>query len=335
MKFDIPFSKLPKDLEDKYQYLHDYFPGKAIKVSPNCEDAEVELSWPTSEAFYVDPNLKIGLDWWDANMTVGEIPLAVKSAKWYQLSLNDNWTLWAWSKWLESSVKSPQETKKVVVLHIDDHTDCMPPLLFRKEADLYIDPLTGEDVNVSSPETVRKAIVSGAIAIGSFMPIFLHQFAELEVRHLLPPHRLNKASRVNCLHKTLTQDKLLGNAFNLRPGIEFVGDCLPGDLQYLRTADLNYFLAGIPSDASILLHVDMDYFNNRYDGDSAWRERPFVHDPDAQQVKGGVLEVFSRIVSDIPRNRIEDITIAISPGFFPAEFWHDSIDIINEVLAKQ
>jgi hypothetical protein len=207
----------------------------------------------------------------------------------------------------------------------------MSPLLFRQTGACYTDALSQRPVNLLEPATVQLAIESGAIAVGSFMPPFLHQLPRVQLRHLLPPHRLATAFPTGHLAAVDEPDALLCPTCQ-RPALEF-NAAQPSGRQYLPTAALDEFLADLPSHAAVLLHVDMDYFSNRFDGDSDWQhQRPRVHNPPAHVVYERVHEVFSRIAASVPASQLEDITVALSPGFFPAEFWERGIQLVDHCL---
>src|SRR5205823_4355086 len=93
---------------------------------------------------------------------------------------------------------------------------------------------------------------------------------------------------------------------------------------YRLTSRLDYWLAELP-DAPVLLHVDMDYFNNRYNGDSDWSERRSCHDPGLAEIVGRIDDLFDALSRYRVDSRIENVTVALSPGFFPAELWEESI----------
>ena len=86
------------------------------------------------------------------------------------------------------------------------------------------------------------------------------------------------------------------------------------------TLDLDTWLRGL-GDGPILLHIDMDYFNNRYDGDSDWRQRLDVLDPPLEVVLSKIDELGKILTNSEIRGNIEDVVVSYSPGFFPAEYW--------------
>jgi hypothetical protein len=332
MKITLPLRQFPESRNEQHQLISGYFSGKEYQLNFSTENVDVILSWPQDSIYYIDPNLQTGLDWWDKNLLVKDMPLAIQRKPNYQLSLNDNWTLFAWANWLQRRIQKQQSIEKVIILHIDDHRDCMSPLLFLQEPGVYLDPLTNEKVTMEKPESILSAIESGAIAVGSFMPVFFHQIANIEFRHLLPPHRLPTAHKAGAIKNHLEKDDLLCLDCD-RPTMVF-GNHGHNQHIYCPTADLATFLANIPPDVPVLLHVDMDYFNNRFDGDSDWKSHEFRHDPTAESILRQVSEVFEATLASVPRKQLEDITVALSPGFFPAEFWKDTISIIDRKFQK-
>jgi hypothetical protein len=327
MKITLPLRQFPESRNEQHQLINGYFSGKEYQLNFSAGSVDVTLSWPQDPLYYIDPNLLAGLDCWNNSLMVKNIPFAIQQKSNYQLSLNDNWTLYAWANWLKRRRQKGRPIDKVIVLHIDDHRDCMSPLLFLQEPGVYLDPLTNKRVTMEKPESILSAIESGAIAVGSFMPVFFHQIPNIEFRHLLPPHRMPMAYKAGAIKNQFEKDDLLCLDCD-RPTMVFENH---GHSQhiYSPTADLATFLANIPPDVPVLLHVDMDYFNNRFDGDSDWKSHEYVHDPMAESVLLQVSEVFEAILASVPRKQLEDIAVALSPGFFPAEFWKDTISIID------
>ena len=102
-----------------------------------------------------------------------------------------------------------------------------------------------------------------------------------------------------------------------RIAIELVEDAT-GSKQYLGTSDAAKWSDDIEGRPA-LVHIDMDYFNNRYDGDSAWPQRDPRLDPDLPTMLSKVDDIVNALMAS--KAIIEDVSIAYSPGFFPAEFW--------------
>jgi hypothetical protein len=89
------------------------------------------------------------------------------------------------------------------------------------------------------------------------------------------------------------------------------------------------------SDRPILLHIDMDYFNNRYDGDSDWQLHAPRHDPSEDRVVEMVDELFDAVAMTGANDRVEDVAVGISPGFFPGELWAPAIGRVLDRIAER
>ena len=328
MKLTLPIQPFNDDEKLLSRLLDDYFFDKKIQINRDIENLYINIDWPDYKEYYIDPDLYQGLAWWDSQLLVKDIPFAKKEQCGYQLSLCDSWTLYAWSKWLKYNTNP---LKKIVILHLDDHRDCMTPLLYVTDDFKYVDALTKHQVDLFEPDSVAEAIKSGAIAVGSFMPLFFHYCQNIELRHLLPSHRMEKSFKKGFMQNSLINDNLLGISLN-RPAVIFEAQGSLSNNRYAPTENLDEFLTGIPTDSEILVHIDMDYFNNRFDGDSDWIHKEFTHNPDEAKTLANIYSVFNRILEIIPQGQLKDITIALSPGFFPAEYWKKSIDIIDHLF---
>lgn len=329
---NFPANQLPKHEAEQLGILVQYFSGKQVSVTAGPEAVAVELEWPTTDDFYVDPRLRQGLAWWQAAMPLEQLPQALKQRPHYQLSLNDSWTLYAWSQWLARRQRAGNLPEEIIILHIDDHRDCMAPLLFQQATPSYRDGITGEVVTLDEPTTIAAAINSGAIAVGSFLTVFLHHCPRVQLRHLFPPHRTAAAHPAGAIQRVMEPDELRGADYQ-RPAVRFEDTDTNTGLAYRPTDQLADLLADLPPGVPVLLHVDMDYFNNRFDGDSDWPQHETIHNPPAEQVLQQVREVFAAVLAAVAPAQLEDITVALSPGFFPAELWQPSIEEIEALLS--
>lgn len=285
--------------------------------------------YPTLE-FYVDPAIATGMRWWrrwtGTRCAAAQIPGAVHLRPYGLVGLSDAWTAWSWSRWWSRQESRPSD---IVVLHADDHRDLAPARLAFRYGGL-VDVITNDQVDLAVPESIRAAIESSAIGMGSFFMPILHAGTRVHVRHLQPPgpRRLRPGSY--CLSVELEEDPLFGGASRLVPNL---GD-IPSDNSVTSTYqvgdNVRRWVASIPSGAPVLVHIDMDYFNDRYDGDSDWRENSRHHSPEEPGIRrrlDDVLEALNRL-----GDSISDVAIGISPGFFPAELWPGCIEHIDNYL---
>lgn len=311
----VPRERLPVDDRLRDASLCDYFCERVAVSTPTADGWAIDVTTAPSIEFYVDPRLAEGLAWWDRSLPINDIPLARHADLGWLLSLNDAWTAHAWSEAFSSLGEVPDQ---LVVLHVDDHSDLMTPRVRVQDGDMT-DLISGAALDFTRPETVEAAIVSGALAQGSFMAPLLHISRKVEVRHLCQRY-IERQGRWE-LAPVLERDTLLALDAD-RPAVDIrTGDRAPSI--YHLTDDLDRWVAELP-DGPILLHVDFDYFNNRFDGDSDWRARTRRHDPPVDAVLERIhdtIEAVSRL--DRP---IAAVSAALSPGFFPAEMWAPAVD---------
>ena len=325
----IPIDRLPSSSEDRHATLREYFCDKDATATPTRDGWKLTLAWSDDFDRYVDPNLSSGLSRWNKGITPAGMVQDICSSEKLLVSLYDTWTLYSWSEWLAG--RSSTDTSSVVILHVDDHKDLGSPRLFIEESGLQ-DPLAGRSVELDNPQSIRCAILSGAVGMGSFMTPFLRAVPNAQVRHLCQPPKATITRSYQILSHE-ENDYLLDKDARrpvtcLREKADAVG---PGT--YRVTPDVQEWLSDIGS-APILLHIDMDYFNNRYDGDSDWRKRNDKLDPPLQHILAKIDELTGALSDPQIAPRIEKMAVAFSPGFFPAEHWSAAADRLLPALER-
>ncbi|HDS1738292.1 TPA: hypothetical protein QEM67_000117 [Pseudomonas putida] len=317
----VPLASLSPDPHQRHAQLRDYFCDK--DASATCVDEQwvLSLSWSDDPYRYVDPRLDEGLAWWGGGIRCQDMAMARKRRGRLLLALNDTWTLESWSEWL---ARTPY-LQGITVLHVDDHKDLGAPRIFNRQ-DGWLDPVAKQVVNLHEPRSVTSAIMSGALGMGSFLTPFLHRYPDTQVRHLCQGPKCTSTidSRIRLEFQC---DTLLDHSA-MRPAISLVSDDGgTGAGRYRFTHDLCAWLEGLSQgDAPILLHVDMDYFCNRYDGDSDHIEYPGPLNDTLPQVLDRIDALTDALHRHGLVDRLADIVVAFSPGFFPAEFWAESCD---------
>lgn len=315
---------LPSEPQEWHGFLRDYFCDKDASAVLIGDTVRLDLEWSGGAERHVDPLLEVGLEWWPSPLTIS----SMWGAHWRDgrifTALYDTWTLHSWSQWLTSA---PTElTRSIVLLHVDDHRDLGSPRLIVGD-DALIDAITGATFDLKSPDSVRKSIESGAVGMGSFITPFLYSIPSAEIRHLCQPPKVLETS---CYQVDLSTyaDPLLHEG-SMRPSVELKPTDVRGAGTYFVTSDIALWSADLKG-KSVLLHIDMDYFNNRYDGDSDWCERPDRLEPELPVI----LEKIDELVEALGRcgASFEDIAIAYSPGFFPAEFWRSADERLRRGL---
>ena len=311
----IARDRLPPSPAARHGVLRDYFCDKDAEAVEVEDGWELRLGWPSGDERHVDPRLPEALAWWGEGVDRSGMATARRRSGRVLRTFYDTWTLYSWSEWM---ARAGAAADHAVVLHVDDHRDLGAPRIFVEDRRL-VDAVTGELFDMHAPESVLAAVESGAVGMGSFLTPFLHAAPRAEVRHLCQPPKA-RSTRDHRIALAAEPDTLIRPG-QPRPAVrleEEPGATGPGC--YRITPDVDAWLEGV-GPGPVLLHIDMDYFNNRYDGDSDWRGREEAFDPPLE----AVLEKVDDLVDALKRTglaeQIEDMVIAYSPGFFPAELW--------------
>jgi hypothetical protein len=322
----VPIGLLPASEGARHAFLREYFCDKDAIATRSDDSWELHLGWPADPERHVDPALERALRWWGDGLTRDTMWQARRRDGKVMTALYDTWSLYSWSEWLQRESSCPQ---RLVILHVDDHRDLGSPRLLATGQG-FTDAITGAHFDLRRPESVGASIASGAVGMGSFMTPFLHEFPSVEVRHLCQPPKAT-ATQTHLIRLTTDTDQVIAPG-RLRPSITLEpANGLSGPGNYLITPDLSAWSGGLVG-ARALLHIDMDYFNNRYDGDSDWADRHGKLDPPLEQVLSRVREVLASLThSDV---FVEDAVIAFSPGFFPAELWEPSHELLCRGLRE-
>ncbi|UUH88019.1 hypothetical protein NP444_03635 [Pseudomonas aeruginosa] len=316
--------KLPANPHRRAALLRDYFCDKDAVLKDAGEDWEIELSWTNDADRYVDPRLSEGLQWWGAGLSYGDMATTRFRRGRVLWALYDTWTLESWSHWLANTSR---KIAGLTILHIDDHRDLGSPRLF-VEPEGWRDPITGKMVDLEQPNSVTMAIESGAIGMGSFLTPFLHLHPTADVRHLCQAPKCVGTTDFQFRLGNRTDDLLDPTASRLTIELEPTRfGAGPGTYRY--TDSLADWIKSI-GEGPILLHIDLDYFCNRYDGDSDAVISPKPLNPSISEIRTRINELGGAMRDAGVLDRIEDIAIAFSPGFFPAELWEE---VSSELLA--
>lgn len=322
----IPKILLPSNEKQRWDYLYSYFSDQYITCNDMGDSWEITFDSLPSQEWYIDPNLKKGLDWWGLK-DIKEIPSAYKLYDKGILSLNDSWTLYEWLRWYERS--DTREFDKLTIIHLDEHDDMMSPHLLEKEGVLF-DFFTNDSVDFKS-ESVFNAIMSSSIEIGSFVTLFLYFLSNknIEVRHLGQKLYEDRDKKSYSIDVACSKKHELSPDYK-RPECNFIEDNkIDSNITYKFFTSIQDAF-DLDMNHPILLHIDMDYFCNRYEGCSNWAKKSNKHDPSLDEILvriGLINEQINKLSSSI-----ESTSIAFSPGFFPAEFWGISYNLLANNL---
>lgn len=330
----LPRNRLPDDPVARAQRLTRIFPDHVVH-SVLCDDRwAIRMQRPREFQRLVDERIREGLAWWEpGGLELADISRAVRREPGFQLSLYDSWSLWAWSRWLAGRRGAwPDE---VVILHVDQHDDLASPHLWAQPARGWVDVLTGLPARVDIPTEIEDAIMSGAVGIASWMLPFIFAVRRVHMRHLRATVRHASVVGDYWLSRITRPDPDLDPEAR-RPAVAPVTSGASDTAQPLVdlrvTCNLGTFLQDLP-DAPTLLHIDCDYFNNRYDGNSDWRQHGIHHDPPWPEIDHSIEALFAAMAAAGAIDRVVDITVALSPGFFPAELWARTVRRLRQHIS--
>lgn len=327
MTLHVASHLLSDDPHSRHDRLRTYFCDIDAQASPIEGGWRLDLAWPSASDRHVDLRIGEALSAWGGIGLSGMATARRRDGR-VLTSLYDTWSLLTWSEWAARARLSP--TDLITILHLDDHRDLMSPRL-AIEGDELVDMITDEPFDVMDPASVLSACNSGAVGMGSFLTPFLLAFPNCDVRQLCQPPKI-EGTQDWSFRGAVEKDDLLRPGV-ARPSIALDAAEGTGPGRYRATSDLEAWLADI-DDGPIILHVDMDYFNNRYDGDGDWMDRMRALDPPLESVLQRIDEVCAAMKDKGLIERIEDAAVAFSPGFFPAEMWGAADARLRENLAS-
>jgi len=311
--------RLPSEEQARMEMVHDYFPDHTIEVNDTPTHCQLRLQ--RSNYGYCE-EMGDGLRW------LGVAPDDVRdfyvSGTQSFLCLLESWIAYGWSQFLAENSYCPS---RLTLIHFDDHTDMMSPKIGLYGAD-WKDMLTNGVVALSDPETIRRSVLSGAITLGSMMTPLLHQLDIVDVHHVAYGRR----RLLRSLDRTTQPDDLLD------PGRQRMAIALScssvSSGRYIRTPEIGDTIKYIQPGTDVFLHIDMDYFNNRYNGSSEWRDQATRHDQPLARQKQAMQRICDQLVAADLVGRIRHVSVGISPSFYPSEFWQEATTFLLRGLVS-
>lgn len=214
------------------------------------------------------------------------------------------------------------------VVHVDDHTDMMPPMVEPlARPGMLRDQIFGEEIDIADPASVVAAIRRGVVSKGNFLTAYLLAYPGCRTVYVgrnLPEQdhvlsRRESAIQVGgrSVRRTdLARGPVSGTgAWDLRES-----SALPHDLP-------------MEQQDGVWLDLDLDYFCNRYNGDSD-RHADAAAPDERAEVMGRVERFLTELAGVRWLSNIQAVSIAVSPGFFPADHWADVISAVREGIRR-
>jgi hypothetical protein len=257
--------------------------------------------------------------------SIKELPRLYSESERGLIAFDDSWSAFGWSRWFRS-LQEGTESMDLAILHADDHKDLTSPFLLVRDGAM-LDMFTGKNIRLADPASVAGAVLSGSIGIGCFMLPWIHTVRSTQVRHL---RASAVASERRFITPTLASAPPLaseGTRLALQESC-YTDNGQVSASQYLGTDSLEEWLEGIPEHCRVLLHIDLDYFNDRYAG-----ARTTTHvEPSLPSILRRVQQLTAELARTGVAARVEHTTIALSPGFCPSELWEPILHYLRRGL---
>lgn len=245
------------------------------------------------------------------------------------LTFEDSWSGW----FIAKTLARMSDGEPLVVLHLDDHRDLMPSLLCKDARGAVVNPVTRTVFNPSSEADWKLAIATGVVNIGTWLTALVigascgKSGRCVHVRHLHPDGGSSKDSALCTLRPEFHRHHLFHNLsfgqVTFAPGC----DNLQGST-YRASSDCRDLMHDLP-EGRVILHVDLDYFVNDFNGNVAE-----ANDLSADGFSDGAAQRLAQLkeVIALSDGRIVDSIIATSPGFCASRNWASLIADIRKIL---
>jgi hypothetical protein len=238
----------------------------------------------------------------------------------YDLCMEDSWTGYFVSRCLTTRAL----LEPLVFIHLDDHTDMMPTLL-RLTADGLQDPSSCQPFDPTLPKDWSASIGSGSVGIGSFVTALYYLPQPVHVVHL--NHVTNHLhERYAIAPRAVTHPLLPHVRF---AGIEKRPQTSTDQLgTYVGGADVAHLLRSVPC-GRLIVHVDLDYFINDYNGNPGSQPALSV-----DELRENASELMSAFFGELASTgaTVERWIIGASPGFCSARHWKWLLDTLSMYL---
>lgn len=225
----------------------------------------------------------------------------------YDLCCEDSWS----GFFIARQLAIAADDEPLVIIHADDHMDMAPTLLAPADAFLR-DPIAGSPFDPANSADWEMSIVSGAVGIGNFITPLLFRSRPTHIRHLCD--RMPPVGPVGV--------RLDSIRHRLVPDLAFASPCHTDEAtwdrsSYARSTDATELCAGLPP-GRLILHIDLDYFVNDFNGNVGGRARE-LDDDDRHSVLHRMDRLFDAVAA--AKRPVARWIVATSPGFCAFRHW--------------
>jgi hypothetical protein len=241
----------------------------------------------------------------------------------YLLSLSHSWALWAWSYALQ------RPTDSLTLVHLDAHADLEIPALICSDANgRFTAPVGSHYLDISEPASVANFIEHGFIGIGSFIVPLIFANPNCHLVHVEPVEPKPVAPRLAYLRpRRVAHQSLFG--VHERPAAAIENQ---GEQCYLRLSNLDD-VARLELYGSVLLDIDMDYFCNPFEPEEK-NGKKNISRHCWEEIELAIDRVTTVLQRSAWREQVRIVTVALSPGFFPSQYWPAAVARLESGLRQ-
>ncbi|WP_230455969.1 hypothetical protein [Edwardsiella tarda] len=288
-------------------------------------DSDYWLISLSKKTFNYCDNIKIGLDWLNLSES-NSVDFYLQGDN-YLFCLAESFIPYGWSCLYSNTRLDKNNT---VLLHLDSHRDLMDTRLSEVVTGTWKDLLTNKQVKFSEPQSILASIQSGAIGIGSMVTPLLHDNPHINIAHYNPSANGKKMFHVE---PEFLDDHLFENQ-EVRLCSSITNPTDIKKINYLESSSLYDVIKFSKDKDNILLHIDMDSLNNRYNGDSDWESKGAYYDNDIFSQISDIDKLINLIITYDLSRKVRHISIGLSPSFYPVEFWRPVTQYLLKSLIK-
>lgn len=280
---------------------------RSVRHKRDQDGRSFRILGPDMSYHDVDRGLASGLKALGPHVALEDVFLFQETRRNFDLCLEDSWS----GRFIAQQTAAWGE-EELVLIHLDDHSDMMPTLL-HVDADRVIDTSSGRVFDPEASDSWRSTILSGCVSIGNFVTPLFYAKRKLHVRHLnniaTSRHGLCGVERYTRRH-----DLIPGLGFAMIRKTPRVGAQAAGT--YRGGPDARTLLSDLP-EGRVIVHIDLDYFVDDFNGNSGASELPTNVARCAAVPK---LDAFFAALRAAGRP-VERWIVATSPGFCAASHW--------------
>ena len=291
------------------KFFLDYFNEFNISIS---EDRDCYSLFLQRKDYSYCEDLSKGLA--DLNISKNELDTFFVVSNKVGFFLSENWLPYVWS------IISNNYSGRTAIFHVDDHKDMMSPYI-AKTPNGFIDMISRERISLRNSDSIKYSIDNGSITIGSVLTAIICLMGQdLDIFHL----KRNVGNYSGTYSKRIAIEDVFG-VQDHRIYLDISSERYDYFAKYICSSSESYLAKQIVDYDNVIIHFDMDYFNNRYNGTTAWEKEWPNEGYNLSEQCLRMKEICECLYNHLDKVCNKYILIGVSPSFYPCEFWGKGI----------